>query len=822
VNEPAADPPAAMSRRRKLFAALAAAVVLVAAVVAAAGWWWARGGRPQRAGEAPITGLSAPLAVRWDAHGVPYVEAASEEDLAAALGWLHANDRMTQMELGRRLAAGRISELVGAAAVEVDAESRRLRFRAGAERLWRDAGADSRRWLVAYARGVNAWLAQRGGDLPSGLRLLGGPGFRPEPWTPVDSLSFVFLMGQDLSFWGGRPEEERFRWLAALGEERLRDLLGGDLHVPEEIRALAAAAAPPALAGGATAEGAAAGGPAIGNAGGGSPGSNNWALAGARTASGAPLLANDPHLPLALPGTWYLVHLRAPGFEVAGFTLPGVPGVVIGRGRTVAWAFTNVMLDDHDLFFEEVETAPDGGRRVRRGDGWRPVETRREPIAVDGGEAVDLEVAWTDRGPLLPADPEAGLPARSLAWTLYGGGDPLAAFLALARAETLEQALSGVAPYTGPAQNLVVAHPDGRIAWTVLGRVPERRRGDGRLPAPGWSPDYGWSGLRPRAANPTIVAPPEGLLVTANARVAPDDHPFAMTAEYDTAHRAERIRRRLAARGGWDVAATAELQTDVVSLWAREVLVPALAALPEDLEASAARARDLFGAWDGTMAAGRPAAALFPFFERSFRGAVWGDEEEAFGVAGLADRERILWVLDGTMSEAWLDDVATADAVETKGEIVARALAAAWRDAAAAMGDDPAGWDYEELHQLTLAHPLGRAPLLGRFFDRGPFPIPGSATTVAAFGARWAGERQRVTYGPSMRWIVDLGDPDGAVAVLPAGQSGHPFDDHYDDHVDAYRAGRLFPFPWTAAAIERQAVSRLALVPAAPRGESSR
>lgn len=802
-----------MTRRRKTLAVAAALVLLLAAAVAAAGWWWSRGGLPLRAGEAAVAGLSAPVTVRWDGRGVPYVEAAAEEDLAAALGWLHANDRMTQMELGRRLAAGRISELVGAAAVPVDTGNRRLRLRAGAERLWADAGPDSRRWLVAYARGVNAWLEARQGDMPPGLRLLGGPGFAPEPWTPVDSLSFVFLMGQDLSFWGGRPEEARFRWLAALGEERVRDLLGGglpgqELHVPEEILALAAEWAPE---GGGALLGAASDAAAAGAD--GSPGSNNWAIAGEHTASGVPLLANDPHLPLALPGTWFLVHLRAPGVETAGFTLPGVPGVVIGRGRTLAWAFTNVMLDDHDLFFERVERRPDGRDAVQRGDEWLPVETARESIAVDGGDPVEIEVAWTDRGPLLLAEPEDGLPARSLAWTLYEGGDPLGAFLALARADTLEAALAGIAGYTGPAQNLVVAHPDGGILWTILGRIPERTLGDGRLPAPGWVPGYGWSGLRPRAANPVIFAPAEGLIVTANARVAPADYPFPITAEYDSPHRAERIRQRLVAGGPWDVEKAARLQLDLVSLYVRELLGHALAALPDDVDADAAAARALFAAWDGTMAGGRPAAALFPFFERSLREAVFGDEEAAYGVSGLADRDRLLWVLDGTMSEAWLDDVST-PRVETKAETVAAALAAAWRDAVAALGPATDSWDYEDLHQLTLRHPLGRAPLVGRFFDRGPFPMPGSATTVAAFGARWEGDRQSVTYGPSMRWVVDLADPDSAVAVLPAGQSGHPFDAHYDDQLAAYREGRAFPFPWTAAAIDAQAVERLTLLPA--------
>ncbi|HEX2165292.1 MAG TPA: penicillin acylase family protein [Thermoanaerobaculia bacterium] len=801
-----------MRRRSKALLALAAVVLVLAVALAGAFLWWSRGGLPRRDGEAALAGLAAPVVVRWDARAVPYVEAESPEDLAAALGWLHANDRMTQMELGRRLAAGRLSELAGEAAIGVDTRSRRMGFRRGAERLWDEAGAESRRWLAAYARGVNAWLAGRDGDLPPGLLLLGGPGFVPEPWGPVDSLSFVFLMGEDLSFWQGRPEEERFRWLAALGPERTRDLLGGgELHVPEEIAALAASLIRTDADG--TLLGAARRPPD------GAPGSNNWAVAGARTRSGAPLVANDPHLGLGVPGTWYQVHLRAPGIEAAGMSLPGVPGIVIGRGRAVAWAFTNVMLDDHDVFFEQVERRPDGREAVRRGEGWLPVEVTRETIRVDGGEAIEIDVRRTDRGPLLAADPDRGLPPRSLAWTLDEGGDPISAFLALARAGGVAEAAAGIGGYVGPAQNLVLADVHGGLLWTILGRAPDRLRGDGRLPSPGWSPEYGWRGLLPRESTPAIAAPADGLLVTANARVAPPDPAFPLSADFDTPHRARRIRELLAAGDGWDAAATAALQADVVSLFARDLLAAALPALPPGLDGDAAAARDLLAGWDGTMAAadaaGRPlpAAALFPFVELRLRGAVFADEELAYAV-DVASADRVLWALDGTLDAAWLDDVSTPEP-ETKGEIVARALAAAWRDAVDRWGADTARWDYEELHRLTLGHPLSAVPVLGRFFTRGPFPMPGSGTTVAAFGARWVDGELRVAHGPSMRWIADLGAPDASLAVLPAGQSGHPFDPHYDDQTAAWRAGRAFPFPWTEEAIERQAVERLTLRPAA-------
>ena len=812
---------------------LAVGALAIVAVLLAAGATWISlvwGGRAQRQGEAAIGGLSAPVEVAFDAAGVPYVEAATVEDLAAAQGWLHANDRMTQMGLGRRVVAGRVAEIAGAAAVEVDRHSRTLRFRRTAERMWDSAGEESRRWLGAYARGVNARLAAYRRSPPPGLWLAGAD---PEPWTPVDSLGFVLLMADDLSFWEGRPEEERFGWLRAFGVEATRDLLGGDPHVPDEIVALAQSLPPGGAEPRAGLDGPA---PESRSA---SPGSNNWALAGERTVSGAPLVANDPHLGLGLPGTWYQVHLRAPGYSAAGMSIPGVPGVIIGHSAELAWALTNVMLDDHDLFFERIEERPDGSLRVRRGEGWRPVERRRETIRVAGGDDVELELLATDRGPLLPADEALGLPPRSLAWTLYGDrvegalrpGDPTSAFLALARATSLEEAVRGLGGYDGPAQNIVLADRDGGILWTVLGRVPERTSGDGRLPSPGWAPEYGWRGLRARDANPSIAQPPDGVLVTANARVVPPGFPFPMTANYDTPHRAARIRALLAGQPRWDVAATAELQTDVVSLYALELVAAALAPAgvaapppaapsppPTASPGDAGRAAAMLAGWDGRVAARtataepNPAAALAAIFERRLGEEVFGDEAAAHGLAPLTSRSRLLRAVRGEMDPAWFDDVRT-PRPETKGEVVGRALAGAWDEAVERWGDDPTRWDYDELHTLTLGHPLGSVPLVGRRFVRGPYAVPGSASTVAAFGAKWRGGGMDVTYGPSMRMVTDLADLDRTVAILPGGQAGHPWDPRYDDQLPDYLAGRVRPFPWTPAAIEAAAASHLRLAP---------
>jgi len=784
---------------KKALIAVAVLVAVLAIAAAVAVWMLRSSGLPDRDGEHPLPGLDAEVSVRWDRWGVPHVAAESEEDLLAALGWLHANDRLTQMELGRRAAAGRLAEVLGEPLVEIDVYFRTLRLAETAEAIFEGSSPRSRRWLEAYAAGVDAWLAERGSDLPPGLRLLG---VEPEPWRPEDSVAFALLMAEDLSFYKGRPEEDRFRWLGTFGVETVRDLLDQpDLHPVPAILELATGTAP---SDDATAPETA------------SPGSNNWAVGGSLTASGKAMVANDPHLGLHLPSVWYQVHLRSPTYRAAGMTLPGAPGVVLGRGPHVAWAFTNTMLDDHDLFFERLD---DGGEKYLRGDRWLPVETRQEEIPIRGGGSHTLTLRATDRGPLLDADPARGLPPRSLAWSAHHPGDPIAALAEIAGASTPEELMAAVEPYVAPAQNLVAAFEDGRLAFTAIGRVPLRRgpeaseapRWLGRLPAPGWDPAYRWDGFRPRDSNPTIVDPADDRLVTANHDVRPPGYPLPLVAEFYTPHRARRIAERLAEDDRWTAEKLAELQTDVTSLFARE-LVAALGD-GDAFEGDAHRGWEALQGWDGTMAVEGP-AALFILLERNLIRAIFADEMEAAGLPPFGDRDRALAlrILRGDMDERWYDDVTT-DARESRSETVGNALAEAWREGAERWGDDVAGWDYGWLHPLTLRHRLDAVPLFGGWLRRGPYPLPGSATTVAAFGAAWRGDRHEVTYGPSMRWIVDWGNPESGLAGLPGGQSGHGADPHYDDQIEPYLAGDLHPAPWSEAAVEAAAVSVLRLLP---------
>lgn len=801
------------------FLFLAAASVLV---------YLRRSGMPARMGAHPVTGLDATVTVRWDEWGVPHVNADSQEDLARAMGWLHANDRMTQMELGRRAASGTLSEIVGEPAIEQDIYFHTLGFPEAAEKLWQSASEDSKKMLEAYAEGVNAWLLERKGRVTPGLKILGAD---PGPWTPQDSLRFALLMAQDLSFWNQRPEEERFQWLRAFGPEGVRDLLGDpDLHVPEAILELAGQKVEHAAAPSAPVAPSAPGDltgltgltdkeqsdsantepnpePTLLDGDPPSPGSNNWLIGGSRTESGKPLLANDPHLGLFLPSVWYQVQLRSPTYEAAGMTLPGTPGVVIGRGPAIAWAFTNTMLDDHDIFFEQVN---DQGQ-VLRGESWQDVVEEKRSLLLRDGSRHAFTIRRTDIGPLLDADPKRGLPARSVAWTAHYPGDPIAALVNLARAETPEQAQAAIEGYVCPAQNLVAGFPNGDLLYTVLGRVPDRKRGDGRLPAPAWDPTYGWNGLRPRPTNPTMVNPEDDLIVTANHDIRPKGYALPLTAEFFAPFRADRIRESLLAKEKWDRQSFADLQLDAHSLFAVDLVEILKAEAP--FEGDAQSAFETLSAWDGTMAPKGP-AGLFALLSRELSAQIFADESTAAELEhSVSHRDRVHRVLRGDMSQSWLDNVKT-EAVEDRHAILQSSLEKAWQTAEQHWSGRTSQWDYGWLHSLRLNHRLDAVPFYGGWTRRGPYPVAGSSTTILAFGSRWREDgRQHITYGPSMRWIVDWSEPDRAWAVLPGGQSGHPSDRHYDDQIRPYLDGELHVAPWSEEAIAEATKREMTLEP---------
>jgi penicillin amidase len=748
--------------------------------------WWRNHGRPQRDGRALIPALGSDVTVHFDDAAVPHVRAASLVDAARALGWLHANERMGQMELQRRYAAGRLAELVGSDAVPSDRRMRQLGIARAARAYFEACSQTSRELLSAYAQGVNAWLDAKRDDLPPDLVLLRAA---PEPWREADSLGIQLLMAQMLSF-GEWRERARMRWLSALGLERTRELMGmPTLAVDDAILALAARNQP---------EPAPAEKP--------SNGSNNWAVAGERSETGSALVANDPHLALDLPSLWYQAQIRCPEYEAAGFTIPGLPMVVIGQGPQIAWGFTNTELDVCDLFLERMS---EDERSVERDGEWLPLRVERETIRVR--DAADEEFEWraSDIGPLYSSLDRGLRTTYSIAWTAYTPFDPLEPFVALARAKSVSEVPSIAGRFVCPPQNLVCGDMEGTIAHTILGRSVARGAGEGKLPLPAWKRANHWQGLASHESTPLSLDPESGLLATANEDSRPPDFPHSYPQDSAAPQRGQRIRERLAESSNWNVNSLATLQVDTTSLYARDLV----AKLPEPAEGSEAhRAWRALRNWDGNMTL-RGTSALYALLERELGTRIFGDELAATSGLLYSDRYRLLLeVLDGRLDERWCDDVRT-DARETRSDIITAALDASWREGSTRFGDDIARWDYGSLHVWTPEHKLGALPVVGSFFNRAANPVPGNDTCPCVFTGSWSGERIDVNHGASLRFVADCADPDRSLAVLPGGQSGHPFDEHYGDQIELYLRGEARPQHWTEAAIRAHTISTLELVP---------
>ena len=737
---------------------------------------------PRLDGTVAVTGLREPVLVERDAFGIPTIRAANERDLYFGLGFVHAQDRLWQMEFHRRLGQGRLAEILGPAALPSDRLMRTLGLYRRAEADVAALDPSARELVEAYVAGVNAAIAARA-VLPPEFLIFG---LRPEPWRPADTLVWARVMALDLeNDW--QRELLRARLLGALGPERYADLWPSPaIRQAEAGGAAAFAALAEALSD-------------LGRDGGAS---NGWVVAGERTASGAPLLANDPHLRLQMPGLWYLVRLRTPTLAVSGATLPPLGAVVIGRNREIAWGFTATGADTQDLFLEELDAE---GRRYRTADGWAELERRTETLAVRDGTPVTMEVRATRHGPLIsdlaPGLAELAGPRRglALAWTALRGPDrSVSAGLALARARDWGEARAALERFDAPVQNLLFADRKGRIALRVVGRVPRRGRGDGTLPVPGWDPAYDWRGILPFEALPEYLDPPSGRLVNANERIGDGNEGTRLARFWPPPLRADRIRALLDATAPLTVADMARIQLDI-----RSGLFPLfrdwlLAARPRDR--GARELWDALAAWDGRMDPTRPEPLVFAAWYRALAETVYADELGDLFAAYRdirADFLRRVW----TVRPVWCDDVRT-PAVEDCVEASRRAFAAALDEPRARWGEDWRRWRWGRAHPARLAHPLlDGVPLLGRLFGWSP-ASPGGATTVNV--ARWRPARPfAAVHGPGLRLVADLASPETALAVIAGGQSEHPFSPHYDDLARRWLAGELVALGDASAAPPR-------------------
>lgn len=800
-------------RRRAFFATL---IVLWLVGLAVTFVWFrlaASADRPE--GPVDLAGLADTVTVELDSLGIPTIQAQSEADGWRGLGYMHATDRLWQLEFLRRIASGRLAELFGEVAYPTDRFTRTL----GLARMAREASAqlshEERAALEAYVDGVNARLSADA-PLPPEFRVLR---FEPEPWTVEASLSIGLVMSLDLSHW--RRDLSR-HWAAAnLPADKAAYLhprypdwgpttLDGRVEPPAEtVTGFEGVEDAPPADGGSRAE--------DGSRAGGDPGlegrtaapddawdplevlssvssraaSNAWVVGASRAASGSPILANDMHLALRAPSIWYMaaVHVGPTGLDVAGFTLPGLPGIVVGFNRHVAWGATNAMVDDMDFAVETV----DGRGRYREGDRWLDFEARAETIRVRGaGSRVDT-VRSTIRGPVV-SDVLGNVPG-TLSAIFLPDRIPvgLEGLLAMNRATSIEEFHTAAETFTQPHLNLVIAGADGRIGYHLAGSIP-LRSWDGALPAPAAVVGRGWEGTWPRDRHPAVTGPARDFIATANnLQAAGLDG--AIGADWPVPFRAERITRALAVRRDWTPEATLALQRDVRSQLADRAIGRAIETARRMGEAEAA---DTLAGWDRMVEVDSRGAPLFYTWFYGLRSLVAADEWAAAPDRALFPVVSMLKVLEEADANPWVDDVGTPDTRETLAELEERAMAAAI--------EKLRGRSWGEVHEERHAHPLGSNAWLERLFGFhvGPYPAPGGPNTVRPDAYQlwqqlrpggpsppWTSE-----YGPSERLVVEM-TPSGplARALLPTGQSGNPFSPHYRDMNAPWRAGELAPLP---------------------------
>ncbi|MBV1798821.1 penicillin acylase family protein [Siccirubricoccus sp. G192] len=746
--------------------------------------WWSLPARDQ---VLRLPGLSAPVEITLDAQGVPRIAAATERDATMALGWLHARDRLFQMEMMRRGASGRLAEIGGAGLLRSDRFVRVLGLARRAREDFATLPAEARDSLEAYAAGVNAWIAARGRFAAPGFLALG----KPEPWAPEHSLLWAKVMGLWLSG-NWRVELDRARLAGILPPERMAELWPEDASAGRPDAALV-----PAVEAGHLARLAAAlprfpePGTLPDSA------SNAWAVAGSRSSSGAPLLANDPHLGFQAPILWYLARIDlADGRMLAGATSPGVPLMVIGRNRHLAWGFTTTHSDTQDVFVERL-AGPDA---YQTPDGPRPFTVTEEVIRVRGAEPVVLRVRETRHGPVIsdldPARPDDTVLAVAMA-NLTPGDSAAAGLLALNRSGSLAEARKAAALITSPSQNLMLADAAGGIAMLLTGRTPLRRAGDGTLPAPGWDGSHDWTGWVPWESLPHVTAPNSGALVNANNRVAPPGYPVFLGHDWFGDWRFRRIGQMLGARPTHAATDFAAMQMDTLSLLARELLLPPdamLRALPRP-EGAAGAARDLLLDWDGNISPDLPQPLIFNAWVQKLGEmalAAGGVPEGAW--TARANFIRFVLAPDGR-GAAWCGG-------DCPG-LAARALAEAIAGLQASQGADPAAWRWGAVHRARFEHPLLRfIPGLGAL-TRLEAVTGGDEWTVFRGGFRGAGAANpwAHVHGPGLRLVADLADPDRTLAMIATGQSGHPLSPHWGDLLRPWREGGMLVLGRQAEAV---------------------
>ncbi|MFZ0136876.1 MAG: penicillin acylase family protein [Candidatus Sulfotelmatobacter sp.] len=798
--------------------------LLLAATVAFA-YFVARSALPQLDGNLAVKGLSAPVKVTRDSHGVPAIEAATLEDLFLAQGYVTAQDRLWQMDIMRRFAAGELSEILGLDTLKIDREQRILGLRAAARKSLQAASARDRAYFDAYARGVNAFIESHESSLPIEFRILK---YRPKPWQAEDSIVIANQMVKDLNYYTFGDTLAREKILAKLGPELTADLYvnrswhdrpptvmradvndkdkdqenqgdsddddddaGPDTSVTQQRGGAAeiwTQHAPEAV-----------------------NGSNDWVVSGAYTVTGKPLLSNDMHLGHNMPNLWYEAHLKcvnqSSSLDVAGVTLPGMPYVIVGHNQRIAWGFTNVGPTVADAFIENFNAQ--GAYQTPQG--WQQPEHRAEVIHVKDRPDVTVDVKITRHGPIVTDILPGETRQIALRWTLYDGLSM--PFFDVDTAQNWEDFRKAFSQLDAPGQNVVYADIDGNIGYQTTGRVPIRAAGDGSLPVSGADNAHEWTGYIPFDKLPSIYNPPSGVIATANGRITPDGYRNSISAEWEAPWRTERIYHVLESGRKFAAADMLALQNDIHSendLFAAERFVYAIdhAAKPS---ARAKQAADLMRNWDGRMLASlaaptiavRSARELTRLLLEPRLGSAPGDpkqQEESLNWKSYQWEMRTVWLQNVLLHQPkrWLPEK-----YPNYDELLTAAVEAAVNEPEAPQ--DLASWHWGSVNAVEIDHPvLSKIPWIGRWAAPGIKEQSGSSYTVKAVTPH---------HGPSERFTANLADLDQSTLNTVTGQGGNFLSPYYMDQWKAWYEGSTFTLPFTSQAIQATAAHHLVLEP---------
>jgi len=802
---------------RRFVGYLALVVILLAGLAFAAGWWVVHRALPQYDGTASLPDLKQEVTVDRDTWGVPHIRASSLEDLYTAQGYALAQDRLWQMDVLRRAAAGQLAEVFGPMALRLDREYRTLGLYLAAEREVSRLDAETRGALEAYARGVNRYIEERRNKLPWEFVYLG---YEPRPWKPSDSLLIAGYMYQTLTrTW--ETELKRAKLAALVDEQRARELYVTDSpldrYIVGDARNPAAGPAPAKTTAGASQTreaGARASPPGPPTASGdwraaqklleqfdeevrAGLGSNNWVVDGTHTASGKPLLANDTHLQLSQPCIWYILHLTAPGLNVKGFTLPGAPGVIIGHNDRIAWGFTNNGADVQDLYMEAFN--PNNPREYLVNGKYVPAEVRTERLRVKGREDESLEVTVTRHGPIVRR--EAGH-SYALRWTALEPGGLGTSYGVVGRAQNWQEfreALRGVA---GPAQNAVYADTDGNIGFIVAARIPQRKKGNGAVPVPGETDDYEWTGYIPFDELPQALNPPGGIIATANARVVGPSYAHYLTDRWASPYRTARIYELLPQNRKLQPTDFLAIQNDIVSLPHR-FLAEQLVRVSTTAQPKEAKARELtarLAGWDGRAQA---ASVETTFVEYTRQALLRNILQPHLGRATTLYEWRDAVFLEKALRErpaSWLPEEFQSydELLLASADQAARLLSEDTKQA------ESSAWRWGRANALVMRHPLGRSGWRARLLNIGPTEQPGTVYSIRA---------AQPSHGPAMRFVADLSDFDNSLMNITLGESGQYGSPHYRDQFSAWFEGRGLLAPFSDAAEEKVRAHRLRLLP---------